>query len=71
MKFNRIAPNRNKFFVLKTECALTNFPQFKPITSKKLGNTFLVELYEADNKFVDAAEISVDLLKSGVLAFNG
>ena len=57
--------------MLKTECALTNFPQFKPITSKKLGNTFLVELYEADNKFVDAAEISVDILKSGVLAFNG
>ena len=56
---------------MKTECALTNFPQFKPITSKKLGNNFLVELYEADNKFVDAVEINVDILKSGVVSFNG
>ncbi|KAM3142687.1 hypothetical protein pb186bvf_005071 [Paramecium bursaria] len=71
LKFNRLTQSRNKFFVLQTECASTKFPQFEPITTKKLGNNFLVEIYEADNKFVDDAEIDVDILKSGVATFTG
>ncbi|KAM3142693.1 hypothetical protein pb186bvf_005077 [Paramecium bursaria] len=71
LKFNRIAQNKNKFFVLQTESALTNSPQFNPISSKKLGNNFQVELYEANNKFIDSVEINVDFLKNGVVSFNG
>ncbi|KAM3142691.1 hypothetical protein pb186bvf_005075 [Paramecium bursaria] len=71
LKLQRLAENGNKFFVVQTECASSNFPQFKPITSKKLGNNFLVEVYEANNKFVDSVEISMDILKSGVESFIG